>query len=61
MKQTGSTDAVLAIMPLLATGVIFGAFDWMTQDKWRYLDGTGRHCLKEGATLVANGNWVMFS
>lgn len=56
----GSTDAVLAIMPLLATGVIFGAFDWMTQDTWRYLDGTEGTAWKEGATLVANGNWVMF-
>ncbi len=56
----GRAEGVLAIMPLVAVGVVFGAFDWMTQDTWRYLDNTTGSSWQAGASLVSNGNWLLF-
>lgn len=56
----GKAEGVLAIMPLLAVGVVFGGFDWMTQDTWRYTDNTLGSSWREGATLVSHGNWLLF-
>lgn len=56
----GTIEGVLAIMPLLAMAVIFGAFDPLTQNLYRYSDGTEGTAWKSGSELIKHGNWLLF-
>ena len=55
----GTLDGVLAVMPLIAMGLILGAFDPLTQNTY-LKDGVETNQWSDGAQLIKHGNWVLF-
>lgn len=55
----GTIDGVLAIMPLIAMGIILGAFDPFTQNTYR-VNGVETNQWAPGAELIKHGNWTLF-
>lgn len=55
----GTIDGVLAIMPLLAMGLVLGAFDPFTQNTY-LVNGKKTSQWQPGAELVEHGNWMLF-
>lgn len=56
----GKAEGVLAVMPILAMAAVFGGLDFLTQDTFRYTDGTTGSVFKEGAVKLSSGNWTLF-
>ncbi|MFA6867124.1 MAG: MFS transporter [Clostridia bacterium] len=60
-RNRGRIEGVLAIMPLLATGLVFGVFDGMTQDTYKNpLTGETKLGWAEGWQKIQTGNWTLF-
>lgn len=55
----GTIDGVLAIMPLIAMGIILGAFDPFTQNTY-LVNGVETNQWAPGAELIKHGNWTLF-
>jgi MFS family permease len=59
-SNRGFAEGVLAIMPLVAMGIVFGGFDSLTWDTFLLPDGTTANTYTEGAALVSHGQWWLF-